>query len=69
MLGGIGVVELEEPADLRLLQPRLVERGAWVRPFGRLLYAMPPYVSTPDDLDTVTRAMVGAVTEHLEESA
>ena len=69
VLGGIGVVELEQPADLRTLQPRLVERGAWVRPFGRLVYAMPPYVSTPDDLDTVARAMVGAVAEHLEESA
>jgi len=69
VLGGIGVVELAEPADLRALQPRLVARGAWVRPFGRLVYAMPPYVSTAADLDTVTRAIVGAVAEHLEESA
>lgn len=41
---------------------RLVERGAWVRPFGRLVYTMPPYVSTDDDLDVVTSAIVGALT-------
>ena len=68
VLGGIGVVELAEPAELRVLQPRLVERGAWVRPFGRLVYAMPPYISSDDDLAVVTGAIVGAVTEHLEGS-
>ncbi len=61
VLGAIGVVELHEPVDMRVVQPALVERGAWVRPFGRLVYAMPPYVSTPEDVATVTAAMVGAV--------
>ena len=61
VLGAIGVVELEEPVDLSVVQPRLVERGAWVRPFGRLVYTMPPYVSTDDDLTIVTSAIVGAV--------
>ena len=61
VLGAIGVVELEEPVDLSVVQPRLVERGAWVRPFGRLVYTMPPYVSTDEDLAVVTSAIVGAV--------
>jgi adenosylmethionine-8-amino-7-oxononanoate aminotransferase len=58
VLGAIGVVELEEPCDMSVLQPRLVEEGAWVRPFGKLVYTMPPYVSTDADLEVVTGAIV-----------
>ncbi len=58
VLGAIGVVELEEPCDLAALQPRLVEEGAWVRPFGRLVYTMPPYISSSDDVAAVTGAIV-----------
>jgi adenosylmethionine-8-amino-7-oxononanoate aminotransferase len=61
VLGAIGVVELDEPVEMAVVQPRLVERGAWVRPFGRLVYTMPPYVSTDDDLEVVTSAIVGAL--------
>jgi adenosylmethionine-8-amino-7-oxononanoate aminotransferase len=61
VLGAIGVIELHEPVDLGTVQAAIVDRGAWVRPFGRLVYAMPPYVSTPEDLRVVTDAMVGAV--------
>ena len=61
VLGGIGVVELAQAPDAVRLQTALVDRGAWVRPFGRLVYAMPPYVSTEQDLATVTAAMVGAI--------
>jgi adenosylmethionine-8-amino-7-oxononanoate aminotransferase len=61
VLGAIGVVELDEPVELAVVQPRLVELGAWVRPFGRLVYTMPPYVSTDDDLEVVTSAIVGAL--------
>jgi adenosylmethionine-8-amino-7-oxononanoate aminotransferase len=61
VLGAIGVIELHDPVDMRTVQPAIVDRGAWVRPFGRLVYAMPPYVSTPEDLRVVTSAMVGAV--------
>jgi adenosylmethionine-8-amino-7-oxononanoate aminotransferase len=61
VLGAIGVVELEAPVDMSVMQPRLVQRGAWVRPFGRLVYTMPPYISDDDDLDVVTAAIVGAV--------
>jgi adenosylmethionine-8-amino-7-oxononanoate aminotransferase len=62
VLGAIGVVELEEPCDMRVLQPRMVERGVWVRPFGRLVYVMPPYVIDEDDTATLTAALVDAIT-------
>ena len=62
VLGAVGVVELEQPCDMAVLQPRLVDEGAWLRPFGRLVYAMPPYISTVADLEAVTGAMVRALT-------
>ena len=62
VLGAIGVVELEQPCDLGVLQPRLVDEGAWVRPFGRLVYTMPPYVSTEADVAAVTGAIVRSLT-------
>ena len=61
VLGAIGVVELEQPCDMAVLQPRLVELGAWVRPFGRLVYTMPPYVSSTEDVATVTGAIAAAL--------
>jgi adenosylmethionine-8-amino-7-oxononanoate aminotransferase len=63
VLGAIGVVELREPVDMRVVQPRFVELGAWLRPFGRLVYAMPPFVSTTDDIATITQAMSTVVSE------
>ncbi len=61
VLGAIGVVELERPCDMAVLQPRLVDEGAWVRPFGKLVYTMPPYVSSTADVHSVTGAMVRAL--------
>jgi adenosylmethionine-8-amino-7-oxononanoate aminotransferase len=61
VLGAIGVVETTEPVDMAVLQPALVDRGAWIRPFGRLVYTMPPYVSTDSDLAVVTGAIHGAL--------
>ena len=58
VLGGIGVVELREPVDLRAATPFLADRGVWLRPFGRLVYTMPAYVMPDADLDRVTTAMV-----------
>ena len=60
-LGAIGVIELKQAVDLRKVQPLFVQRGVWVRPFGKLVYAMPPYVMGSDDVATLTAAMVDVV--------
>ena len=58
VLGAIGVVEMKQPVDNRTLQESLIERGVWLRPFGKLVYAMPPYVIDPQDLSQLTGTMV-----------
>jgi adenosylmethionine-8-amino-7-oxononanoate aminotransferase len=57
VLGAIGVVEMQEPADMHVLPGEFVKRGVWIRPFGRLVYLMPPYIISPDDLSRVTAAI------------
>lgn len=58
VLGAIGVIEAEDPIQMEATQRMLLERGVWLRPFGRLLYTMPPYVCTDADVDAITAAMV-----------
>jgi adenosylmethionine---8-amino-7-oxononanoate aminotransferase len=60
VLGAIGVIELDRPVDIAAATAVAVERGVWLRPFGRLIYAMPPYVIAAQDLAAVTAAMVEA---------
>ncbi len=62
-LGAIGVIELQEPVDMQTVQPMFVERGVWIRPFGKLVYAMPPYVMGSEDVATLTAAMVDVVAQ------
>ncbi|HEY6527957.1 MAG TPA: adenosylmethionine--8-amino-7-oxononanoate transaminase [Cellvibrionaceae bacterium] len=61
VLGAIGVIEFKQPVNLTSIQPYLVEQGAWLRPFGKLLYTMPPFIISPDELSVITRAMANAV--------
>jgi adenosylmethionine-8-amino-7-oxononanoate aminotransferase len=60
-LGAIGVIELRDAVDMRAVQPMFVERGVWVRPFGKLVYVMPPFVMGSADVATLTAAMVDVV--------
>ncbi|MDA6066058.1 adenosylmethionine--8-amino-7-oxononanoate transaminase [Idiomarina abyssalis] len=57
VLGAIGVLEMEQPIDVASAQKRFIELGVWIRPFGRLLYIMPPYVITAEELSKLTYAM------------
>ena len=57
VLGAIGVVEMHAPVDLRTLTTRFVDAGVWLRPFGRLVYMMPPYVIDPANLSVLTGAV------------
>jgi adenosylmethionine---8-amino-7-oxononanoate aminotransferase len=61
VLGAIGVVEMRHPVDMRVIQPLLVDLGVWVRPFGRLVYLMPPYIVDEADTKTLTSAVVEAI--------
>jgi len=63
VLGAIGVVEMADEIDLGVVVPRLVERGVWLRPFGKLLYTMPPYVISERELAEVTSAMCAVALE------
>jgi adenosylmethionine-8-amino-7-oxononanoate aminotransferase len=58
VLGAIGVVELQQPVDLPAITRAFVDAGVWVRPFGRLVYLMPPYIIDDADLDSLTATVV-----------
>jgi adenosylmethionine-8-amino-7-oxononanoate aminotransferase len=61
VLGAIGVVELTQEVDMRRLPQEFVNRGVWVRPFGRLVYVMPPYIITDDEIAQLTSAILAVV--------
>jgi adenosylmethionine-8-amino-7-oxononanoate aminotransferase len=62
-LGAVGVIALDSPVDVVAVTEAALDRGVWVRPFRNLVYTMPPYVSTDDDVATICTALVGAVAE------
>jgi adenosylmethionine-8-amino-7-oxononanoate aminotransferase len=58
VLGAIGVIEMKDAVDMKKIQPACIEQGIWLRPFGKLVYIMPAYVMTDNELEILTAGMV-----------
>ncbi|ADK28771.1 adenosylmethionine--8-amino-7-oxononanoate transaminase [Corynebacterium pseudotuberculosis] len=61
VLGAIGVVEMKEPVDMRLATEAAVAAGVWLRPFGRLVYTIPPFIVTDEQIDSICEAVAAVV--------
>jgi adenosylmethionine-8-amino-7-oxononanoate aminotransferase len=57
VLGAIGVVELKQSVNMPVIQQAFVDAGVWVRPFGKLVYLMPPFIIKDDELKLLTNAV------------
>ncbi|MDV6231164.1 adenosylmethionine--8-amino-7-oxononanoate transaminase [Rhodococcus cerastii] len=64
VLGGIGVVEMRSPVDMVRATAAAVDAGVWLRPFGCLVYAMPPYICTEEDVAAIAGAMLAVARSH-----
>lgn len=61
VLGAIGVIEMKKSVDMAKIQKAFVDEGVWIRPFGKLVYTMPPYIITNDELSFLCNAIVNVV--------
>ena len=67
VLGAIGVIEVTQAVDLGIIQKMFVEEGIWVRPFGKLVYVMPPYVMSPQDLALLCSGMLNVLERYFRQ--
>jgi adenosylmethionine-8-amino-7-oxononanoate aminotransferase len=65
-LGAVTVIELDDAVDMPIFQSLLIDNGIWVRPFSKLVYIMPPYVITDDELMTLCQSLLKVVRTYLE---
>jgi adenosylmethionine-8-amino-7-oxononanoate aminotransferase len=68
-LGAIGVVELKESVDMAVIQKAFVEKGVWVRPFGKLVYLMPPFVISNEELSKLCSSLYEVINDTMEGKA
>ena len=61
VFGAIGVVEMKQAVDVAKIQKQFMEQGLWLRPFGKLVYVMPQFIMTQEDMKTLTTGMVNVL--------
>ena len=64
VLGAIGVIEMKQPVNMKVITEAFVNKGVWVRPFGKLVYIMPSFIISDTDLSFLIDAIVAVVSDH-----